>query len=110
MRYDRHLFICINERVEGHPRGSCAHPGAAEIAAAIKVKAYERGLKGLVRVNKAGCLDHCEEGVSVVVYPQGDWYREVTLDDVDELVERALEKGETIERLLSPAHPRTGRA
>lgn len=110
MRYERHLFICVNERDENNPRGCCASKGSAEVASAIKKKAYELGLKGQVRVNKAGCLDHCEEGIAVVIYPEGQWYRGVTLADVDELVERALMKGEHIERLASPRHPRTGKS
>ena len=106
-RFERHLFICINARVEGHPRGCCASKGGEEVAKAIKVKAYDLGLKGRIRVNKAGCLDACEEGISAVLYPEGLWYRGITLDDVDELVERSLVKGEVVTRLLSPQHPRT---
>ena len=105
-RFERHIFLCINERAEGHPRGCCASKGGAEVAKAIKVAAYDRGLKGKVRVNKAGCLDACEEGISAVVYPEGVWYRGITLADVDELVERTLVQGEIVERLLSPGHPR----
>jgi (2Fe-2S) ferredoxin len=105
-RFERHLFICLNQRADGHPKGCCASKGSAEIAKAIKIAAYDRGLKGKVRVNKAGCLDACEEGVSAVLYPEGVWYRGITLDDVDEIVERSLVKGEVIERLVSPRHPR----
>ncbi len=105
-RFERHLFICTNARADGHPRGCCASKGSADIAKAIKIAAYDRGLKGRVRVNKAGCLDACEEGVSAVLYPDGVWFRGITLDDVDELVERTLVKGEIVERLVSPGHPR----
>jgi len=106
MRFARHIFICINERPDGHPRGCCASKGGADVAKAIKVAAYERGLKGAVRVNKAGCLDACEHGISAVVYPEGVWYRGITLADVDEIVDRHLVKGEVVERLVADAHPR----
>lgn len=107
-RFDCHLFVCINRRADGHPRGCCASKGSEEIAGALKKQAYERGLKGKVRVNKAGCLDACEHGVSAVVYPQGVYYRALTMDDVDEVVERTLERGEIVERLVLPedAHRR----
>lgn len=108
MRFARHMFICVNERVAGHPRGCCASKGGVEVASAIKQAAHARGLKGVVRVNKAGCLDACEEGISVVVYPEATWYRGVTLADVDELVDTVLVNGGVVERLLSPKHPRTG--
>ena len=105
-RFERHIFLCINERVAGHPRGCCASKGGADVAKAIKIAAYDKGLKGKVRVNKAGCLDACEEGIAAVVYPDGIWYRGITLADVDELVERTLVQGEIVERLVSPGHPR----
>ncbi len=105
-RFERHLFVCINARGEGHPRGCCAGKGSEQIAKALKVKAYDKGLKGRIRVNKAGCLDACEEGVAAVLYPEGIWYRGITLADVDEIVDRTLVKGEVVERLVSPRHPR----
>ncbi len=101
--FSRHIFLCINERSADHPRGCCSAKGSLEIAQAMKVAAYERGLKGKVRVNKAGCLDACEHGPSAVVYPEGIWYRQITLDDVDEIVERTLVNGEVIDRLVLPA-------
>jgi len=108
-KFERHLFVCINERPEDNPRGSCAHKGALEVAQALKLAAYERGLKRVVRVNKAGCLDQCHLGVSVVVYPEGVWYGGVTLDDVEEIVERHLVGGEPVERLVVPDERLTGR-
>jgi (2Fe-2S) ferredoxin len=106
MGFERHLFVCLNRRADGHPKGCCASKGSEEIHAALKVAAYEKGLKGRVRVNKAGCLDACEDGISAVVYPEGIWYRGITLADVPEIVERTLVKGEVVERLLSPGPPR----
>lgn len=105
-RFRCHLFVCVNERAAGHPRGCCASKGSVEIAQALKVAAYERGLKGLVRVNKAGCLDACESGVSAVIYPAGVYYQGLTLDDVDEVVERTLVGGEIVERLVKRFEPR----
>ena len=101
-RFECHLFVCINRRADGHPRGCCASKGSEEIAAALKKSAYDHGLKGRVRVNKAGCLDSCESGVSAVIYPHDVWYRQITLDDVPEIVERTLLEGEIVERLVLP--------
>jgi len=101
-RFTRHIFICINERADGHPRGCCVSKGGKEVAQALKLAAYDRGLKGVVRVNKAGCLDTCEFGVSAVVYPEAVWYRGITVDDVDEIVEKHLIGGEVVERLVLP--------
>lgn len=59
-------------------------------------------MKGRIRANKAGCLDQCELGVSVVVYPDGVWYGRVTLEDVNEIIESHLIAGKPVERLRVP--------
>ena len=107
-KFERHLFVCINRRPDESPRGCCASKGGEEIAAAFKVAAFERGLKRVVRAQKAGCLDQCEKGVSVVVYPEAVWYGGVTLADVDEIVDRHLVRGEIVERLVIPDDELTG--
>ena len=109
-KFRRHLFVCINDRGPGHPKGSCGPRGAAEVAAAFKKGAYDRGLKRIVRVNKAGCLDQCARGVTCVVYPEAVWYGGVTLDDVDEIIDRHLIGGEPVERLVIPDDKLTGKA
>jgi (2Fe-2S) ferredoxin len=99
-RLQRHLFICMNERPAGHPRGCCAGKGAGEVLAALKLALRRRGLDDRVRGNKAGCLDACESGVSLVIYPEGVWYGGVTPADADEIVESHVVGGKVVERLL----------
>jgi (2Fe-2S) ferredoxin len=99
-RYDRHVFVCINERPKGHPKGCCLEKGSAEVRDAMKSLLHERGLKNRVRVNNAGCLDACAHGIAMVIYPEGIWYGGVKLADVPEIVDRTILNGEVIERLL----------
>jgi len=99
MRFRRHLFVCENQRPEGHPRGCCAARGGKELREAFKAEVRRRGLQDLVRVNAAGCLDACAHGATVVVYPEGVWYGGVAPADVPEIVERHLAGGEPVERL-----------
>lgn len=68
-----HVFVCTNEREEGHTRGSCGRKGSLEKMTMLKRAARKAGLED-VRVNKSGCLDKCENGPSCVVYPEGTWY------------------------------------
>ncbi|MHB1022232.1 MAG: (2Fe-2S) ferredoxin domain-containing protein [Acidobacteriaceae bacterium] len=69
---------------------------------AFKDAVAAAGLKATVRANKAGCLDQCEHGPAVVVYPEAVWYGFVTLEDVNEIVRKHLVEGRPVERLRLP--------
>ena len=97
--FQRHVFFCLNER--DAPEKCCASAGAASMQkyAKERVKALALSGPGKVRVNKSGCLDRCEEGPCLVVYPEAVWYTYVDRADIDEIVERHLVNGEVVERL-----------
>ena len=99
-RYQRHVFVCTNERPEGHPKGCCLRKGSAKIRNLLKAELNKHGLAGIVRANASGCLDACEYGVTVVIYPEGIWYGGVHEEDVAEIVDRTVVGGEVIQRLL----------
>ncbi len=99
-RYQRHVFVCINERPPGHPKGCCLEKGSRQVRDLLKSELKKRGFDTIVRTNNSGCLDACEHGVTVVIYPEGIWYGRVTVDDVPEIVDRTIVDGEVIQRLL----------
>jgi (2Fe-2S) ferredoxin len=109
-KFQRHVFVCVNERPEDDPRGCCAARGGHEVAKELKRKLHERGFKRIVRANKAGCLDQCARGVVMVVYPEAVWYGGVTVADLDEIIERHVIGGEVVERLVIPDDQLTGKA
>lgn len=94
-----HVFCCTNERPEGHPRGSCRAKGSEPLRDYMKKRAKELKIKG-VRINASGCLDRCELGPTMVIYPEGVWYRYDTEADLDEILERHLIRGERVVRLM----------
>ena len=98
-KFERHIFICANQRLADSPRGCCDPNGLGELQLAFKKALAARGLKNRMRANKAGCLDQCEHGPTVVVYPEGIWYGHVKADDVAEIVESHLIHGQPVERL-----------
>jgi (2Fe-2S) ferredoxin len=97
--FERHVFVCVNERSPSNPKGCCCSKGAQEVRSRLKKLAFDAGLRGRVRVNAAGCLDQCAKGVSMVVYPEGVWYGHVTPDDVDEIFREHVLAGRPVERL-----------
>ena len=74
MKYDKHIFICTNDRGENSTKQSC---GSLDIRKEFVSLINASGLKGKVRANKSGCLDLCEQGPAIVIYPQGYWYKNV---------------------------------
>ncbi len=98
-KFEHHIFICTNQRSPENPRGCCDPEGLSELQLAFKQELAARGLKGAVRANKAGCLDQCEQGPTVVVYPEGIWYGGVRKEDVAEIVESHIISGVPVERL-----------
>lgn len=104
----RHVFVCINERPAGNPKGCCKAKGGVEVRDRLKVELAARGLSKAIRANNAGCLDQCEHGVTVVVYPEQVWYGHVTEADIPEIVEKHLVGGQVVTRLLLPDQPHLG--
>ncbi len=99
--FDFHVFLCTNRRPDGHPKGSCADRGSERLRDYMKARAKELGV-ARARVNGAACLDRCELGPCVVVYPEGIWYRVENETDIDEVLRTHLLGGGRVERLMLP--------
>lgn len=96
--YRLHVFCCTNVRPENHPRGSCARKNAVALRDHLKKKTKTLDV-GRVRINASGCLDRCELGPVMVVYPEGVWYHYTSEADVDEILETHIKGGQVVERL-----------
>ena len=97
--FERHVFVCCNTRSEGALRPSCTRDGTSALHAELKQKVNAAGLGDRVRINKSGCLDQCEHGPMVVVYPDSVWYGNVQPEDAAEIVAEHLAAGRPVERL-----------
>jgi len=97
--YKHHVFFCCNQREAG--ARCCNDHGAQELRdyAKQKVKDLKLSGTGKVRINQAGCLDRCDEGPVLVVYPEEVWYTYVDREDIDEIVSEHLQHGRIVERL-----------
>ncbi len=97
--FGTHIFMCTNRRKPGHRRGCCAENDAEDIRNYMKAKAKQLGIEN-IRVNSAGCLDRCEIGPNVLIYPEGVWYRCASFEDVDEILQTHVIEGGRVERLM----------
>jgi len=101
MRYRKHVFVCTHERPVG-PKPSCKAQHGLDLIGAFRQELARFEESGTIRVQKSGCLDLCEHGPTVVVYPDGIFYGNVHLKDVPEIVEEHLIHDRPVERLVIP--------
>ena len=97
--FERHIFVCHNVRPAEAPRPSCTRDGKSDLHTRLQQLAKDAGLAGRVRINKSGCLDQCEHGPMVVVYPESVWYGSVRPEDAEAIVTEHLVGGRPVERL-----------
>ena len=100
-KYKKHILVCVKERPNGHPRGSCFEFGGLGIRTKFVQLINKHNLKGVVRASKSGCLDVCEVGPNVVIYPQNIWYTDVSIDDVEEIFLSSVLKNKIVKRLVA---------
>jgi NADH-quinone oxidoreductase subunit F/NADP-reducing hydrogenase subunit HndC len=91
--FEKHVFVCTSGK-------TCSQEGGEEVCSQLRKAVIEQGLKGKVRINKAGCFDQCGNGPVVVVYPEGTWYAHVKPEDASEIVEQHLAGDKPVQRLL----------
>ena len=99
-RFRKHIFICNNKRSEDDPRGSCSEKNSGSLKKKKKKRIHELGLKGKIRVNKAGCLDACAYGPAMVVYPDDTWYSPKTKNDIEIILEKNIQSDKRAEELV----------
>jgi (2Fe-2S) ferredoxin len=102
-RPDRHIFVCAQNRPDGHPRGSCGAKSAGDVLQRFADLLTKKRLLGKVALTQTNCLGPCHVGANVLVYPEGVMYAEVNAADVDEIVDKHLIGGEPVTEKLAAA-------
>jgi (2Fe-2S) ferredoxin len=100
---EKHVFVCIQTRPPGHPRGSCFEKGASQVMEAFIQQIQTRNLFERFAITNSGCIGPCDNGPSVLIYPDSVMYSGVTATDVAEIIDKHLLEGEVVERLKAPA-------
>lgn len=97
MRYEKHIFICANQKPEG--KRCCGEEHGMQLVEKFREVINEKGLKGKVRAQRSGCLDACSRGPALVIYPEGTYYGNVQLEDVERIVEQHIVNNQVISDL-----------
>ena len=93
---DYHLFLCNSFRINGEPQGACHRKESPRLLQYLQGEIGDRGLDDIV--STTSCLNVCEKGPVLIIYPHGWWYAEVTEDKIDVILD-ALEDGTAAESL-----------
>lgn len=101
-RPDKHVFICTQNRPQGHPRGSCGSTGSAEIINEFMNEIQQRNLFDKIAITNTGCIGPCMMGANVLVYPEGILYGKVKKADVKTIIDQHLLGGEPVAELIVP--------
>jgi (2Fe-2S) ferredoxin len=102
--YERHVFVCTSGK-------TCPLRGPVEeMLGVMRQEIKSRGLKNKIRVNKSGCLDWCDHGPTMVVYPEGVWYTHVQPEDIPEILDEHILNGRPVERLMFKKEDKDGEA
>jgi len=88
--YRRMIFVCLNASHEGEDRPVCAAGGSEAVLKALKEEVKKRSLKGQIRCLKSGCMDLCEKGPNVLIFPEGTLHSGVSPQDVPALIQKYL--------------------
>ncbi len=94
------LFCCVNTRDPSHPRGSCGYHAPFDAPEYLASRLSQLPQLSHLQINSSGCMDRCEQGPVLVIYPQGVWYCYRSRRDVDEIITHHLMGGEVVQRLL----------
>jgi (2Fe-2S) ferredoxin len=94
----KYVFVCLNQRPAGHPKGSCLDRGAGEVFNALREELGRR-LMTDVKVVASGCVEGCLAGPTLLVVPDNVWYGGVTEADVQAIFDQHLVGGEPVEML-----------
>lgn len=101
-RPSMHVFVCTQQRPAGHPRGSCAEKGCADVYNAFASALVKHNLFSRIALTQTGCLGPCQTGANVLIYPDAVLYIQMTANDVEQVIEKHLLRGEVLLEKIAP--------
>jgi (2Fe-2S) ferredoxin len=97
-----HIIVCTTTRPPGNPKGSCGEKGSGDYIPLLFEEMEKHNLFGQVLITESSCLGPCPIGPTMVVYPDGTWYRGVKSQDIPEIMKEHIINGNPVKRLAIP--------
>lgn len=91
-QYRKHVLVCGGT--------GCTSSGSQKIREELEAELKRNGLENEICVIKTGCFGLCALGPIMIVYPEGAFYSMVKEEDIPEIVEEHLVKGNVVRHLL----------
>ena len=88
---EKHILVCASFRLGGIPQGVCQKKGSTNLLGYLEGELSDRGMDNVI-VSSTGCLNVCDKGPIMVVYPENTWYGGVDSEVKVDLILDALEK------------------
>ncbi|MGA2067997.1 MAG: (2Fe-2S) ferredoxin domain-containing protein [Thermoguttaceae bacterium] len=92
-----HFFLCNSFRLSGEPQGACNRKGASDLLQYLQSEIADRGIDAIV--STTSCLNVCQQGPILVIYPHEWWYFDLSEEKVDQILD-ALATGQAVPELL----------
>ena len=86
-----HIFVCASFRAAGEAKGVCHRKESGSLLQYLQSELSDRNIDDIM-VSSTGCLNLCEKGPVMIVYPEGCWYGEVNEEKIDAVLD-GLETG-----------------
>ncbi|HBG47089.1 MAG TPA: ferredoxin [Deltaproteobacteria bacterium] len=99
---EKFLYVCVHERPQGHPRGSCGQKGSREVVMALATECDKQGAFGRASLVQTACMGLCNEGPMAAVFPDNVFYRDLTPADAPTLVKEHLLEGKALSKKVIP--------
>lgn len=94
-----HIFVCASFRTNGGSQGACHKKDSNSLLQYLETELSDRDMND-VMVSSTGCLNRCEHGPIMIVYPEGHWYGSVNEEKIDEILD-GLAEGVPAEGMLT---------
>jgi (2Fe-2S) ferredoxin len=89
-----HVLICGGGKLTGDKKGLCHTRESEKLVKKLMGELQERDLDSDIIVSLVSCFGVCDKGPIMVIYPEGEWFTEVTKEKLINIIDEKLDSGD----------------